>query len=201
MDLLDRLVVAFDRWQRRRLGIREFSDDPASILRLGVGVARTGAELADGTVVRPGERIGVLHLWNEHMPRIPPTGPDLAWAKAVYRAAVHSLRLLARYVAETPAWEGIRAFGGDFSVIYDPGAIRLLRRLGIEVSDPVPPRGPVGWVVDLATRLWTWLLRRAFNPGSVRDLRLSDLQHRSVWLGRRTLEALYGAEDAGRRRT
>jgi hypothetical protein len=201
MDLLSRLVAAFDRWQRRRLGIGEFCADPECILRLGFRTARVATELADGTVVRPGERIGVLHLWNEHMPRIPRAGPDLAWAKTMNRLAVHSFRLLAGHVAGTPELGDVQAFVGEFSLVYTPGAIRLLRRLGLEVFDPVPPRGPIEWTVDRAMCLWIWLLRRAFNPASVRGLRPRELQRRRVWLGRRTLVGLYGVGGAARRRT
>jgi hypothetical protein len=198
MDLLSRLVVAIDRRQRRRLGIWEFSDDPACILRLGLTVARARVELADGTVVRPGEHVGVVHLWNERMPQMGPTGPDLAWARAFNQGLVHSFRLLARYVASAPALEDIediQAFGGQLCLAYSPGVIRLLRRLGVEVFDPVSLRGPIEWTVDLGMRLWAWLLRLAFNPESARDLRLSDLQRRPAWFSRRTLIALHGPED------
>jgi len=195
MDLLSRLVVAIDRRQRRRLGIWEFSDDPQCILRLGLAVGRTGVELADGTVVRPGEHVGVVHLWNERMPQMDPTGPDLAWAKAFNRRLVHSFRLLARYVATASALEHIHAFGGELCLAYSPGVIRLLRRLGVEVFDPVPLHGPIERTVDLGMRLWAWLLRRAFNPESARHLRLSDLQRRPAWFSRRTLIALHGPED------
>jgi hypothetical protein len=199
MDLLSRLVVAIDRRQRRRLGIWEFSDDPACILRLALSVAHARVELADGTVVRPGQRVGVVHLWNERMPQIPPTGPGLAWAKAFNRRLVHSFRLLARYVATAPALEDIediRAFGGELCLAYSPGVIRWLRRLGVEVFDPVPLHGPIERTVDLGARLWVWLLRRAFNPESARHLRLSDLRRRPVWFSRRTLIALHGPGDS-----
>ena len=59
MDLLNRLIVAFDRRQRRKLGIWEFTDDPDCIVRLGITRARVGAHLADGTIVRPGDRIAI----------------------------------------------------------------------------------------------------------------------------------------------
>jgi hypothetical protein len=196
IDLLSRLVVAIDRRQRRRLGIWEFSDDPACILRFGLSVARERVELPDGTAVRPGERVGVVHLWNERMPQIPPTGPGLAWAKAFNRQMVHSFRLLARYVPTAPALEDIRVFGGQLCLAYSPGVIRFLRRLGLEIFDPVPLHGPVERTVDLGARLWVWLLRRAFNPESARHLRLSDLQRRPAWFSRRTLIALHGSEDA-----
>jgi hypothetical protein len=199
MDLLSKLVVAIDRRQRRRLGIREFSDDPECVLRVGFKVARTAVELADGTVVRSGERIGVLHLWNEHMPRIPATGPDLAWARTFHRRLRRSFRLVARYVGESSEFDDIRAFGSEFWLVYDRSSIRLLRHLGLEVSDPIVPRGPVEWVVDLGMRVWTWLLRRVFNPESARELRLRELERRMVWISRGRLLALYGADDCSSR--
>ncbi len=192
MDLLDRLVVAFDRRQRRWLHIWEFSDDPNCILRVSITRARIGAELADGTVVRPGDRIGVIHLWNERVPRIPAAGPDLEWATTLARLVTHSLRLLARYMLETSELDGIQAFGGEFGFVYTPVAIRLLRRLGLEIFEPRTPRGPVEWVEDLVMRIWPWLLRRVFNPASIRGRTLDDMRRRPVWITRSTILRLYG---------
>jgi hypothetical protein len=191
-DLLNRLVAAIDRRQRRRLGIREFSDDPRCILRLGTTTAHVDVELADGTAIRPGDVVGVIHLWNERMPQIPPNGPDLAWAREFKRSLAYSFRLLARHIGQNPALADVHAFGGGLSLVYTPATIHLLRRLGFEVFDPIPPRGMAGRVIDLGARAWTWLLRRAFNPASVRGLRLSDLQRRPVWFSRRTIITLYG---------
>lgn len=196
MDLLDKLVMAIDRRQRRRLGIREFTDDPDCIMRLALTTARTGAELADGWVIRPGDRVGVLHMWNEHIPRMPPIGPDLAWARAGFHLPVHSLRLLARYVVETPSLKDITAFGGSPTFVYTPNADRMAHRLGFELFDPVPPRGPVEWGAGLVMRLWSWLLRRAFNPKSAQGLRLRDFQQRPAWISRRTLIARYGPAES-----
>jgi hypothetical protein len=177
------------------MGIQEFSDDPRCILRLGVATARADVELADGTVVRRGDTVGVLHLWNEHMPQIPPNGPDLAWAKEFKRSLVLSFRLLASHVAQDPALADIQAIVGDIPLTYTPATIRMLQRIGLQVITPAPPRGLVNRGIDLGMRIWTWLLRRAFNPGSMQDLRLSDLHHRSVWSSRRTLIALHGSDD------
>lgn len=192
MDLLDRLVVAFDRWQRRRLHIWEFSDDPDCILRVSISKARIGAELADGTVVRRGDRIGVIHLWNERVPRLPPDGPDITWAVMLTRSVRHSLCLLARYVLETPDFDGIEAFGGEFGFIYTPVALRLLRRLGLEIFEPRPPHTLREWIEDTAMRIWPWLLRRVFNPASLRGRTLDDMRRRSAWITRRTILRLYG---------
>jgi hypothetical protein len=193
-DLLSKLVMAIDRWQRRRLGIWAFTDDPECIVRVGRGTTHRRVDLADGTVVRPGETVGIIHLWNERMPQIPPTGSALRWALEFRRLLVHSLHLLAQYVAESPKLEGIEAFGGDLPFVFTPATTRFLRRLGFEVFDPVPARGPVEWAIDLGARTWTLLLRRTFNPSSADRLRLSSLRRRPVWFSRRKLLSLYAPE-------
>ncbi len=193
MDLLDRFVVALDRWQRRRLSIWEFSDDPRCVLRLGLARSHLDVRLADGTAVQRGDIVGVIHVWNEHMPQIPPGGPDLAWAQRLSRSLIHSLRLLARYVATSPTFDAIQAFGGEATFAFTPGTIRMLSRLGMEVFDPLPQRG-VRWFIDLGARTWVWLLRRAFNPRSVKGL--GDIERRPFWMSKRTLLALRGPQSS-----
>jgi ceramide glucosyltransferase len=90
----------------------EFTDDEQCFLRLSVTESEENLTLSDGTRVRRGDRIGEIHLWNERIPQIPPEGPDLGWALAFQRQAVHSLRLLATYVRESPDFAGIDAFKG-----------------------------------------------------------------------------------------
>lgn len=194
--LLDRWIRAFDRRQRRRLGIWEFSSDPQCMLRLGRTRARIGARLSDGTVVEPGETIGIIHFWNERIPVIPDSGADLAWAREFWRRLTYSLRLLGRYLVEEQAMTDITAFGGELPLVYTPATLRFLRRVGFEVFDPVPPRGLVERVVDLVSRIWVLLMRRAFNPASVRGVGLKDLRRRPVWISRQTLIARYGPGSA-----
>jgi hypothetical protein len=192
MDLLDRLVIAFDRRQRRRLGIWEFTDDPDCIFRLAFAAAPKGINLEDGTVVHPDDRTAVLHIWSEQTPPMPATGPDLAWAKAFRRSLVRSLRLLAEYCTKDPEMGDVHAFGGNLALVYTPGAVSVLRRLGFEVHDPLVPVSLTACVLDAVSHLWIWLLRRAFNRGSARGIRPTDFQQRPVWLSRRTLVARYG---------
>lgn len=190
-DLFDKLVIAADRQIRRRMKVWEFSDDPACILRLGRIVARADARLEDGTTVHRGDPIGIIHLSNERLPRIPANGPDLAWARLFHRMLSRSFRLLAEYAAKAPDLADVHVFGGLLPLVYTPATIRLLQHLGFEVHDPVPPRTLTERVVDWGARLWTWLLRRAFNPASAQGLRLSDLQRRQVWISRQALVALH----------
>jgi hypothetical protein len=174
--------------------VREFSDNPDCIFRLSLGVIRKDAPLLDGTLLKEGEPVGVLHIWNEHMPPIPPSGTDLAWACVTKRAARKSLCLLADYVNNNPELDRLRAFGGESFFLYTRRTSRLLERIGFEGAvDPPPAR----WQERLrmrGVRLWTWLLRRAFNSQSVREHRPKDLLPQHAWLTRRTLMERYGSQ-------
>jgi hypothetical protein len=193
MDLLDRLVAAFDRRQRRVLGIWEFTADPGCVVRLGLTRALLDADLADGTRVRRGDTVGVIHLWNERMPRIPAGGATLRWAVSLDRALRYSLSLLAAYLQQEPRMQDVQAFGGEFGFVFTPAAIKVLQRLGIEIFEPRPPHGLWNRSVDLAMRIWPYLLRRAFNPESVRGRTLADFGRRPMWLARSTIISRYGA--------
>lgn len=190
-NLLRRMVIAIDRWQRQRLDIWEFTEDPKCITRVGRTTTRVGAELSDGTVIQPGDRIGVIHFWNDRVPPIPPEGATLAWVREFMGRLTYSFRLLARYAAHSPELAEIDAFGGELPLPYTPATMRLLERIGLEVFDPVPPQSLTDWVIDLSARAWTWLLRYAFNPESVRDLGLKDFTRRPTWISRAKLIRIY----------
>ncbi len=186
-DLLNRAVRALDRIHRRLLGIYEFSSDPHCIYRLSIKGAPRDAILPDGTELRKGDPVGILHIWGEHMPTIPPSGADFAWASRMVRILRHSGRLLAQYASGEQSLRSIAAFGNDVFFNYTPNMFRVLQRLGFAVLEDVPA---VSWNQRIrikAGRLWTWLLRRAFNRQSVSRVKPGDLQLRSIWLSRRAL--------------
>ncbi len=190
------LVRAFDRRQRQRLGIREFTTDEQCILRIGEARAVRDIVLSDGTSVRRGDRIGVLHLRNERMPVMPEKGPDVAWARELGRSLKYSFGLLAEYVMTDPLMDGIDAFGGDLTFVYSSGTLRYLGRLGIETSDELSTSGLAAPFVGAAMRIWTWLLRWAFNPGSVYGKGPGAFGRRSIWLSVRRLIELHGQTES-----
>ncbi|HIE38266.1 MAG TPA: hypothetical protein EYH30_00520 [Anaerolineales bacterium] len=190
-DLLSRLVAAFDRLMRWRLGIWEYTDDLDCIFRVALIRPRRRIELDDGTVLERGEVIGMIHAWNEHVPPLPPTGPDLAWARELRWRAIHSLRLLARAAQEDPRLKNVRGFGGAGSLEFGPATLRLLKRLGIE-THPLPPRTVYDHIEEKVSLIWTWLIRRTFNPPSVQGRGPEVLKRRFYWLSRERLLALYG---------
>ena len=191
-DLLNLLTRYFDWLQRRLRNIREFSADPECIYRLSIGSAPRDTTLTDGTRFRRGEPIGILHIWGDHIPKISPSGITLDWATHMSRALRKSNRLLARYVADEQSLRSLPAFGNDAFLFYTKATVLLLERVGFTVQEQVPADGL--WErfrLQIVCR-WTWLLRRAFNQQSVRDLKPSDLQYRPIWLSRRVLLEKYG---------
>ena len=191
MDVLDRLTRAIDTFQRRRVGIWEFSDDPECIFRIGLGPAPRSFELPDGTHVAKGQQVGVIHIWGDHLPTIPASGADLAWAKQTVRRLGYSLGLLARHVAENPALAHVPAIGNDTAFPYTPGTVRMLERIGFTVYPPVPRRTLFARLHRLGARVWTWLLRRAYNPESVSARTFTALEIRPMWMSRRMLLELH----------
>jgi hypothetical protein len=190
-DLLNRLTRAIDRLQRHRRGIQEFSSDPDCIYRLSIESAPRNAVLPDGTMLQQGKPVGILHIWGDHIPVIPSSGDNLAWAARMVRVLRRSANLLAQHVANDKSLQSISVFGNDAFFLYTQSTARLLERMGFVVLDEAPSDGLHQQARMKAARLWTWLLRRAFNQQSIRGIRPSDLQYRSVWLSRRTLMERY----------
>lgn len=195
-DVLSRLVVVVDRYMRRWLQIWEFSDDPDCLLRVNLIRSRWEVPLNDGTVIRRGEKIGMIHAWNERVPPIPPSGADMAWARRLHRRLFRSLQLLAQAVQQDPRLQDIRGFGGAGVLHFSPAILRLLERLGMEIYE-LPPQGLRDRLEEQISRVWTWLMRRTFNPPSVEGRGLEVLSRRFYWLGREKLLQIYG--DGGER--
>lgn len=95
-------LFAVDTTLRRHHGIIEYSPHPACIFRIEITLSRRSLTLADGTDLRPGERIARLHFWNEHIPRVPLHGTTIRWARRMQRSISLSLQELARYLSSRP---------------------------------------------------------------------------------------------------
>src|SRR5205809_2029746 len=188
------LVGTLDAWLRSYYDIRNFTDDPQCVLRIGPMPAPMPLSISDGTEIREGELVGALHLWNEHVPRYSGKGPTLAWAKEMRRRMLRSLGLLADFVERDPAWAPVRTFCGDSTLSSRIGGLqmqRLARRHGFE---PVQPSDTLTrHLHTVADSLIVWGLTRAFNPAALpRQRFLRD--HHKVWISCAALRRLYGRE-------
>ncbi len=176
-----RIIRRFDAFLRGRLGVYEFSHSPYSLLRVQRSRLRRRVMLS-GLQFEPGEEVIDLHLWNEHMPALPATGPDVAWGVRVERMFLASLRDLAREIVANATYRDVRALRA-VTVLLTPGpgsALPLAQRLGFEVR---PHRNPLGRFGEYWENFYTWWLMWTFNKLSLRHRSMGSLRRMEMWIG------------------
>jgi len=192
-------VRALDGLLRRLFGIREFSRSADCLLRLSVVRSRRDLTLADGTVVRPGDRVGDLHLWNERMPPLPREWPDLRWALGFQRRLKRSLEELADAVASDPAYADLAAFRAVGSAMTRHGALpALAERLGFELVEDPHAGGLWRRFASFWENVYSLALVWVYNPASLRSKELRGLRRVQLWISRGELERRYGRCGAAR---
>lgn len=176
-------------------GIWRFSEDPGCILRVGQGRARAPMRLSDGTEVQAGEAVGELHLWNERLPKMPPEGPDLAWATRTWQLWKRSLEVLAQSLEGEPRLQEARAFRGEAVVLPRDEFpwVRLFQRAGFDVVRLPRPRSPWERFAAFWENGYAWALVWTYNPGSLRRKDFFRLERIQIWISRERLCARYGS--------
>ena len=196
-----RFVAAIDAMVRRAAGIFEFSDDPACLLRLGLGRSDIDLVLSDGTTVRPGDWVGQFHLWNEHIPRMSAAGPDLRWGVKFYRGMMTSLEALTVYVQMDDRFTWVNAFHGEVAVLQRedvPAAIQLFQRLGFDTQEQPTPTNLAGRFRTFWENLYTWWLMWAYQPASLQGKAFRHLARFDMWISRTELLKRFGADKEAR---
>jgi hypothetical protein len=185
-----------DRLLRQRLAIEEFTGDAECIFRVSVDHAAREVRLSDGVIVREGDPVLQLHLWNEHVPAMPSAGPSASWANLMKRRTRHSLALVADYVerelGDVVAVHGEPPFGSRLGALQ---MIRTAERFGFDVLQPdgTDMRDRIHEIFD---SMLLWGLIMAYNPAAARGKTL--VRHRyQLWISRAKLRRLYG-EASGR---
>jgi hypothetical protein len=189
-------IRGLDALLRRRLGVFEFCDAPDCVLRVRVAPAMHPIVLPDRLVPR-GAAVLDLHLWNEHVPAMPPAGPDLAWALTFQRRLILSFRALAGHVPHDSRMATAQAVGGVTVLLLpgdEGGSEKLLRRLGFTVF---PYHSPLGRFGEFWENLFSWWIMWTYNPASLRQRRFTRLQRTEVWMTMTAFLGRYGREDFG----
>src|SRR3972149_2064360 len=161
--IVRRLIREFDGVVRRALGVFEFADDPACLVRLRLTHLRHPRRLRDG-VLPAGSPVLEIHLWNEHIPAMPAARPGAQWATRTVRRLQHSLGLLAYAVRTTPRLGVVVAIGGPTTLLTDQPSYALLERLGFQVLSGESPRLFSAFFQDLDRAA----LGLALNPPALR---------------------------------
>ena len=176
------------RWLNR---LTDPAAEAGQVIRVGVGRYRGPTlVLSDGTAVRPGDRIGTIHLHNERVAALHSEGSRTPTAGLRFRRAfVAGLRELARQVLETDRYAGVQAFMAQ-TIMH-----RGTQRAGFETF---PMRGVTrGRIVAAYERR---LVARYHPLGrrGARRARFSDA--RAIWISRGALLSRYGPGPAASRR-
>jgi hypothetical protein len=165
--LLKKTIKALDVPLRLVHGVFEYTPSTECLLRLGIERAEADIRYPDGVIIRRGERVMVLHFWNEHLPQMPSEGPTFAWANRFRRQLNHSLRELAARVQRDPRLrdiDGVRALLASASPGHRDTVRRFGSHFGLEMLDDAAPVRPPG----RADKLWAWILVWTFNPPALK---------------------------------
>jgi hypothetical protein len=151
------------------------------VLRLELRTLRRAYRLPDGTLLAPGDRIGVLHLNNEHVATLHLNGSSpLAVGLEFRRRLMTSLEALAALAAEDGPLADVRAF--EATTIFHRG----LSRLGFMV-DADGLRWP-----RLVAAYQRALLASIHPAGALRFQGAEYRRARRLWLTRHALLGRYG---------
>jgi hypothetical protein len=173
----DWIVAVWDTVYRRWHGLDAPPAKIPPVLSISFERAWRVHRLADGTVLRPGDRFGQLHLDNGAVAALRRNELSPVRLGLTFRQQLRvSLATLARLSAADDRYAGVRAFSAI--TIFHQG----LARLGFEVE-------PGGLIAPRITGAYqhALLLSLAARPGPHRAARAGRL-----WISRRALVALYG---------
>ena len=181
----------YDEAYRRFHRLEDLSVDGAVFFRLGRARHRgRPLLLSDGTVVRPGDPVGSLHLHNETLAALHRAYPS-AWlvGLAVLQGFKVTLRELARRAAEAPRDAGLVAFYAE--TIFWNG----MAHAGFDV---LPFRSRLR---ALVVGVYQRALFARYHPGGAERVahgkeRGRYREARAMWVSRASLLARYGARSA-----
>jgi hypothetical protein len=185
------LIGSLDAALRQAQGVFEFCDDKECLFRLQLTRSRRDLLLCQGALPK-GSAVLELHLWNEHIPALPPAGPDLVWASRTRRLFVNSLHAVGQQIGIDSRLANVQAVGG-VSVLLSAGdrfsGDRMIHRLGFEV---LPYHNRLGRFGEFWENLYSWGLMWAFTPVSLNHRQLLRLRRVEFWMSAGEFQLRYG---------
>jgi hypothetical protein len=188
-------VVRLDERLSCRLGVRSFSADPQCLFRAALARAPHALHLPSGILPAQDSQIIELHLWNEHIPPLPASGPNLVWGRELYARLDRSMSLLADAVRNDPHYRGVVACRARTNFA-GPGCptesiTRLIERCGFHDVDEGSPT--IGMRIhDACENLLIAALVWAHNPHALCRRKFRRVR-RPVWISREYLLTRYPA--------
>jgi hypothetical protein len=174
-------VRLIDTILRKRGDLREFSQDPACILRIQLRTAPHQVTL-NSTTIKKGETVLALHLWNEHMPQLPQEGAELEWAINLRRRLIKTFKTLARLLRDDGRYAEVKAVFGVsvlFSFSDHIGGARMMQHFGFSVMHYEHPTGTFG---EFWENLFSWWLMWTYNEASIHSRKFWRLERTEIWM-------------------
>lgn len=136
MSLLGRFVSGIDTRLRRAQQVFEYSDRPDCTFRIRRTTSRSSYVLSDGTVVRKGDPIVELHLWNEQLPKLERKNGSIGFGSRLSHGFRDSLAELSAYLDARPQFDDVKVVYANMA-LGDAGrtselVVRMCRNLGLE---------------------------------------------------------------------
>jgi len=194
-DPLRSAVRRLDAYLRKRMAIFEYTNSPKCMLRISRSTCDRPIELSHKTL-SPDMSVGELHIWNDQLPRMEPDGASIAWARRVEEHLDHSLRELARTVRSDGRLIDLDAFVMNFSLTPRGGRHQIKRfahRIHFETVDAPPLTGLFSRLHRVGENLLIWALIWTFNPGALRNGKLTRMRTQ-LWISRSELLRWYGGQ-------
>ncbi len=162
--LLRLILIKFDHFLSKLQGVKTFTDNPECILRYKV-------------IKKDGKILIELHLWNEHIPQVPPDGTDLFWGKRFQKLFFNSLKELMIFI-ENSSFKDADWFMGEIAFFFKDQykVVRFLKKIGFEVY-PIEGRNIFQKFFIFLQNCYSFLLIYAYNPNS--------LKGKDFWKGKR----------------
>lgn len=196
-SLVSMAVARLDQYLRKRQGIVEYSDSQNCVFRMQLIKSDDGLVLGDGTIIRPGDRILDLHIWNEHVPAMDDGGPSIAFIRRLSGCIGASLAELASYLDAHEELSDVNAVRGNLVFASKQRVSQLAKVASSFGFEHVPCEGGL----SLRQRLHLFgenilisMLVLMRNPRSLRNDTLKRERTRT-FLSRRELQRRYSSID------
>lgn len=176
-------IAAYDWLYRVSHGLTSPESEIGPVLRVEIRKSRRAFRLGDGTIIRPGDRIGYLHLNNDRVGALGADGlPPVALGLAFRKRLLASFGALAEMCRPGGRFADVTAFQG--TTIFHEG----LNRLGFETE-------PDGLRWPRLVGAYQRALLASMHPRRPVGLQGPSYQHAErVWISREQMLARYGGE-------
>jgi hypothetical protein len=170
-----------DSLLRKRHGVYEISDDPECVFRIQLRQAPHEVSI-HGNKISKGDPVLGMHIWNEHMPKLPEDGADLGWARRSHRLLLHTFKMIAKEMQSDEKYASVRALYGTSALLSfndHTGGTRMMQHFGFTVLPYHPRRGRFGLFWQ---NFFSWWLMYTYNEVTLHNRDFWRLQRTEIWM-------------------